>query len=111
MTQSSPAPQKPAHHDEHPELSARNSRIGLWLFLVYSIIYAGFIAISCADPKLMASRPFGGVNLAILYGFALIVIALILALVYMYFCKKNADDHREELSLQDEEPDNSASPV
>ena len=34
----------------------------------------------------MAATPFGGVNLAILYGLALIAAALVLALVYMWRC-------------------------
>ena len=34
-----------------------------------------------------SSTPFGGVNLAILYGMGLIVSALVLALIYMTLCK------------------------
>ena len=104
------------HPDEHPELSARNARVGLWLFLFYSLLYAGFIGISCAAPHLMAKRPFGGTNLAILYGFSLIAVALVLALFYMFLCKQNADGHSAELrsaatKASDDEPENPASPV
>jgi uncharacterized membrane protein (DUF485 family) len=35
----------------------------------------------------MASQPFGGVNLAILYGFFLILGALVLAAIYMFLCR------------------------
>jgi uncharacterized membrane protein (DUF485 family) len=110
-----PEPIKPTPHiDEHPELSARNARVGLWLFFVYSSLYAGFIGISCVSPKLMASHPFGGANLAILYGFGLIAAALLLALLYMFLCKQNADSHLAELARAaqpDEEPQNPDSPV
>ena len=63
--------------------TARNARYGLWLFAAYVALYAGFMALSAFKPALMASTPFGGVNIAILYGFGLIVAALVLALVYM----------------------------
>lgn len=56
-------------------------RLGLWMFLVYFILYGGFIIINVVDPKLMGTD-IGSLNLAIVYGFALIIIALILALIY-----------------------------
>ena len=56
-------------------------RLGLWMFLAYLILYGGFIIINVVDPKLMGTD-IGSLNLAIVYGFALIIIALILALVY-----------------------------
>ena len=73
--------------DDHPEISARNARYGLWLFGVYVALYAGFMGLSAFEPQLMSKTPFGGVNLAIMYGFGLIVAALVLALVYMVLCR------------------------
>jgi uncharacterized membrane protein (DUF485 family) len=78
----------PLPHDDHNQvLIDRNSRYGLWLFLIYVILYGGFMALAAFQPQLMAKTPFGGVNLAILYGFALIVSALFLALIYMFLCR------------------------
>lgn len=65
----------------------RTGRIGLALFIVYCLLYGGFIALSTFSPKTMALRPFGGANLAIIYGFGLIVAALALACVYMVSCR------------------------
>ena len=73
--------------DDHPEISARNARYGLWLFGVYVALYAGFMGLSAFEPQLMSKTPFGGVNLAIIYGFGLIVAALVLALFYMVLCR------------------------
>ena len=73
--------------DDHPEISARNARYGLWLFAVYVVLYAGFMGLSAFEPQLMSKTPFGGVNLAIIYGFGLIVAALVLALIYMVLCR------------------------
>ena len=78
----------PPHDDDHPEISARNARYGLWLFSLYVILYAGFMGLSAFEPQLMSKTPFGGVNLAILYGFGLIVAALVLAVIYMILCRR-----------------------
>lgn len=68
----------------------RNARAALALFAVYLALYAGFMAINIIDPAAMATKVMGGVNLAIVYGFALIVAALVLALAYMAICRRNA---------------------
>ncbi len=62
-------------------------RLGLWMFLSYFILYGGFIVINVVDPKLMGID-IGSLNLAIVYGFSLIIIALILALVYNHQSNK-----------------------
>lgn len=65
--------------------SAYKSRIGIWMFLLYTAIYAGFIAINTVKPSLM-DMTFGGLNLAVIYGIGLIVFAFALAMVYNHFC-------------------------
>ena len=74
-------------HEDHPERVSRNARNGLILFAAYLALYGGFMYLSAFQPQLMAKAPFGGVNLAILYGFALILAALFLAAIYMYLCR------------------------
>jgi uncharacterized membrane protein (DUF485 family) len=66
---------------------AATSRIGLRLFWVYVLLYAGFMVLVLFRPDLLSLRPFGGVNLAIAYGMGLIAGALILAIVYMAACR------------------------
>ena len=77
------------NHDNHPEVTSHNARYGLILFAVYVLLYAGFMTLSAFAPKLMAATPFGGVNLAILYGLALILAALILAMIYMRLARSS----------------------
>jgi uncharacterized membrane protein (DUF485 family) len=79
----------PQHHDhdDHPEISARNSRHGIILFLAYLILYGGFMLLNAYRPQLMSKTPFGGVNLAILYGMGLILGAFVLAAIYMFLCR------------------------
>jgi uncharacterized membrane protein (DUF485 family) len=87
---SDPSPQPEPRHT-----IARNARYGLWLFLVYVIFYAGFIAISAFKFDALRAN-VGGVNLAIVYGMGLILLAFLLALVYMGMTGKDhpADDQR-----------------
>lgn len=75
------------HHDDHPTVISRNQRNGLILFSLYLALYAGFMLLSAFNPEAMASRPFGGVNLAVLYGLTLILAALLLAAIYMYLSR------------------------
>jgi uncharacterized membrane protein (DUF485 family) len=72
-------------------VAGRNANYGLVLFFVYFAFYAGFMVLNAFYPSLMRSTPLGGVNLAILYGFGLIVAAFLLALVYMYLCRTQND--------------------
>jgi uncharacterized membrane protein (DUF485 family) len=70
---------------------ARHARFGFWLFIVYVILYGGFVYLAAFRADLMASKPFGGVNLAVLYGMGLIVSAFVLALIYMMLCSRTED--------------------
>jgi uncharacterized membrane protein (DUF485 family) len=63
-------------------------RLGVWLFIGYALIYAAFIAINVIKPTLMETILFAGLNLAVAYGFGLIIFALLLALAYSAICSK-----------------------
>ena len=54
--------------------------------------------ISTFSPETFDSTPLAGVNLAILSGFGLIVLALLLALVYMWICRRPVATHDEKES-------------
>jgi uncharacterized membrane protein (DUF485 family) len=81
-------------------METRNARIGMVLFGVYLLLYGGFVLINAFSPATMELTPIPGVNLAILYGFGLIVAALLLALLYGWLCREDgpnsdASDSRE----------------
>lgn len=63
-------------------VQAHNARLGLALFGVYVVLYGSFILLAVFRPSVMALQLIG-VNIAIVYGFTLILGALALALVYM----------------------------
>lgn len=64
------------------------SRLGVKLFIFYTLIYSGFVIIGLTKPELMGLELIGGQNIAIIYGFGLIVLAIIMGFIYNYFCTK-----------------------
>ncbi len=77
-------------------METRNARFGFVLFVVYSVLYGGFVFLNAFAADVMEMTPIAGVNLAILYGFGLIIAALILALVYGLLCKKEPAEQEVE---------------
>jgi uncharacterized membrane protein (DUF485 family) len=77
-------------HDEHADLASLNARSGLILFVVYSAIYAVFVGLAAFSPQTMGEPTPLGPNVAIVYGFGLIAGALLLAVIYMLLCRRNA---------------------
>lgn len=75
--------------------SSFKTRIGIWMFLMYALVYIGFVLINTFSPKLMISD-IGGLNLAIIYGFGLIVFALMLAFVYNAICSAAEEELNEQ---------------
>jgi len=70
---------------EDEKTSRFKSKIGIWMFAGYSIVYAVFILFNVMNPKLMG-MDIGSLNLAIVFGFGLIILALVMALVYNALC-------------------------
>lgn len=63
-------------------MDSPGSRIGMVLFGTYLVLYGGFVLLNAFAPETMEITPLAGVNLAIWYGFGLIIAALVLALLY-----------------------------
>ena len=60
-------------------MASGSSRSGLILFAVYLLLYGGFVAINAFAPNSMELTLISGLNVAIVYGFALIVGAVVLS--------------------------------
>ncbi|MBN1835563.1 MAG: DUF485 domain-containing protein [Spirochaetales bacterium] len=67
---------------------AYKKRLGARLFLVYAAVYAGFVLVNLISPRAMALVLFAGLDLAVVYGFGLILFALALALLYSALCSR-----------------------
>lgn len=77
---------EPQQLDDAPT-AKRNARVGLQLFTVYFLVYAGFVLLNAFWPRVMEWTPVAGINLAILYGLLLIVGALLMSFLYGWLCQ------------------------
>lgn len=74
-------------HSSSPEpdvvdQTSASPKVGLILFFIYAVVYAGFVLINTFAPEWMEITPWAGINVAILYGFGLILFATLLAALY-----------------------------
>ena len=73
-----------------------NTRLGLILFCVYLLLYLGFVLLNAFRADVMERIVLAGLNLAIVYGFGLIVAALVLALIYGFMCQSEPVDRSDK---------------
>lgn len=64
---------------------AYKTRLGIYMFIVYTLCYASFVALNSIKPAVM-EIVVAGQTLAVVFGFALIVFALVLAVIYNSMC-------------------------
>jgi len=74
-----------------------NGRLARWLFAVYALVYLAFVLVNGFAPNWVDWKPAGGVNLAIWWGFGLIGLAFLEAMIYGFFCRaeKGGDESFE----------------
>lgn len=85
------------HHEPAPKVkddaaSAYKTRVGLILFALYGLVYVGFVAINTINPTAMGQVIFAGLNLAVIYGFGLIILAIVMGLIYNVLCSRAEDN-------------------
>ncbi|HLT86509.1 MAG TPA: DUF485 domain-containing protein [Sphingobacterium sp.] len=88
---------------EKESLTKRKSALGIRLFFIYLICYAGFVVIGVFQYELLAVQVLGGLNLALAYGIGLIVFAVILGVIYNYYCTKYEDEVEAGQSNEEKE--------
>jgi uncharacterized membrane protein (DUF485 family) len=76
----------PAAKLETDHAAKKKSNLGLLLFFIYLIIYSGFVFIGLYDPELFGEHILGNQNLAIVYGFGLIILAIVMGFIYNLIC-------------------------
>ena len=74
----------------------KKAKLGITLFIVYSIIYAAFVAIGVLDYTIMGNIVLGNQNLAVVYGFGLILLAIVMGLIYNWICTKYENELNKE---------------
>jgi len=71
------------------------TRIGIILFFIYAAVYGVFVAINTILPQSMKINVLFGLNLAIFYGFLLIILAIIMGLIYNAVCSRKERQYEE----------------
>ena len=79
---------EPAQKSGKDPASGFKTRLGVWMFFLYAIVYGSFVAINVIKPVLMEMDVVFGLNLAVVYGFGLIIFAILLALIYNMICTR-----------------------
>ncbi|MFC1872538.1 DUF485 domain-containing protein [Chloroflexota bacterium] len=67
------------------------TKLGFVMIVIYTIVYFAFIVLAVTNPKLLG-MDVGSLNLAIVYGFSIIILAMIQALIYNYVCSRREKD-------------------
>jgi uncharacterized membrane protein (DUF485 family) len=93
------------HHgpatESGPDPASRyKTRLGVVMFIIYTLVYAGFVMTNVlTEGRAMQTIVFMGLNLAVVYGIGLIVFALVLALIYNALCtRKEAEMAGQEVA-------------
>ena len=75
--------------------SEKKAKLGVWLFIAYTIVYAIFVAIGVTNYEAMGKIVLGNQNLAVVYGFGLILLA-IMGLIYSSICTGYGKKYNKE---------------
>ncbi len=73
---------------ETDNAAAKKAKLGVILFIVYTLVYSGFVLIGLTRPEWMGLQLMGEMNIAIIYGFGLIGLAIVMGFIYNYFCTR-----------------------
>jgi uncharacterized membrane protein (DUF485 family) len=84
-------------HEPSVELGAdyaskKKTWLGIILFFSYAIIYGIFVYIGLVYTDSLGIKAIGGVNLAIVYGIGLIILAGVMGLIYSMVCSRMEDE-------------------
>lgn len=79
--------------------SKEKTKLGIILFLVYAVIYGVFVAISLNYTHILGLEVFSGLNLAVVYGMGLILLAIVMGFVYNWLCSNMEDKMEKEAKL------------
>jgi uncharacterized membrane protein (DUF485 family) len=74
----------------------KKTRLGVVFFIIYLAIYTGFVVIGSLFTDSLSVRVFAGLNLAVVYGMALIILAAVLGLFYNHYCTKYEKQMNQE---------------
>lgn len=71
--------------------SDKKAKLGIVMFFIYTAVYIVFVIICLTVPEMMGVQALGAQNLAIVFGFGLIALAVVMGFIYHIFCTKYED--------------------
>ena len=77
---------KPAVELGEDLASKKKSKLGLKLVSIYGLFYFAFVFIGIFFTDILSIRIFGGLSLAVVYGFSIIILAIVMGFVYSLVC-------------------------
>ncbi|MCA9125910.1 MAG: DUF485 domain-containing protein [Planctomycetales bacterium] len=80
-----------------------NARLGIKLFLIYAAYYLAYVLVNAFAASWVEWKPMAGLNLAVLWGFSLIGLAFVMAVVYGLMCStdENAAEPTQTRTRED----------
>jgi len=91
---------EPAATQEKDLASDWKAKLGIKLFWLYCAIYMGFVALAVFATETLKTPVLSGTNLAIIYGMALILFAILLGLVYNHVCTQKENEMNSQKEVQ-----------
>lgn len=79
--------------------SRKKTKLGIVLFLVYAITYGIFVIIGLSYTHLLSIKVIAGLNLAVVYGMGLIILAAVMGYIYSWICT-NMENKMEKEAKQ-----------
>ena len=64
------------------------TKLGLIMVAFFTIVYFAFIILAVTNPQVMAND-VGSLNVAVVYGFGIIILAIIQSLIYNFVCSRH----------------------
>lgn len=82
----------PAIKLDSDNAAVKKSKLGVILFWAYTLVYIGFVLIGLVNPELLGLHVLGKLNLSIIYGFGLIILAIVMGFIYSALCTRMEDN-------------------
>ena len=84
----------PATEWKEDKTESFKTRLGFGMIAFFTLVYATFILLCVISPKTLANH-VGSLNVAVTFGFGIIVLAVIQALIYNFMCsrREKADEN------------------
>lgn len=79
--------------------SKKKSRLGMILFVIYALLYGAFVIIGISHTHLLGIKVIAGLNLAVVYGMGLIVLAAVMGYFYSMICTNMENKMNREEQL------------